>query len=68
MAFRPEAGELPIILAHYDLCLWLIPAIGKYPRDHRFTLGERTENRLLTILERLLRASLTTIERFNSTV
>ncbi|TWT40858.1 hypothetical protein KOR42_48540 [Thalassoglobus neptunius] len=48
--------DLPIIRAWYELTVWLIPKIGKFPRDIRFTLGERIETRVLTVLELLIRA------------
>ena len=32
--------ELPIIRAFYDFVLWLTPKIAKFPRNHRFVLGE----------------------------
>lgn len=41
----------------YDLVLWIIQHVGKFPRSHRFVLGDRIENRMLTVLELLLRAS-----------
>jgi len=37
--------ELPVIRAAYELVVWLIPKIGKFPRDLRFTLGEWIEGR-----------------------
>jgi len=39
-----------------DLLHWAIPAVQKFPRSFRFTLGERIERRLYHILEHLLRA------------
>jgi len=39
-----------------DLLLWAVPAVGRFPRNLRFTLGERIERRLYAILEGLLRA------------
>ena len=30
----------------YDFILWAVPKINKFPRDHRFTLGERMCNLL----------------------
>ena len=54
---RPD--ELPIIRAYYELILWLIPKIGKFSRDHRFTLGQRMEILLYEILEKLIRAKFT---------
>ena len=37
------ADELPIIRAHYDFMLWLTPKMSKFPREHRFTVGQRIE-------------------------
>lgn len=48
--------ELPVIRALYDFILWLSPKIAKFPRDHRFVLGERLERQLYGILENLIRA------------
>ncbi len=28
--------------AHYQLLMWLIPALEKFPKAHKFTLGDRT--------------------------
>ena len=38
----------------YDLLKWLMPTVSKFPREKRFTLGERIENKLLSVLELLL--------------
>jgi hypothetical protein len=36
------AGTLPTAVAKaYDVLLWLIPHVGKFPRSHRFVLGDR---------------------------
>jgi hypothetical protein len=40
-----------------ELLLWMIPQLEKLPRKRRFTLGEKIENRLLTILESLVTAA-----------
>jgi hypothetical protein len=55
--------ELPIIRAFYDLTVWLIPKIAKFPRDHRFVLGERIERQLYGILENLIRAKYTRLRK-----
>ncbi len=55
--------ELPIIRVFYDFMLWLIPKIGKFPRDQRFVLGERMERQLHVVLENLIRARYTTVRR-----
>lgn len=39
MARRTEE-ELPIIRATYDYALVLLPQIEKFPREHRYALGE----------------------------
>jgi hypothetical protein len=57
---RPSRDdELPIIRAYYDLLLWLMPKMSKFPREHRFTLGQRMERLLCEILEKLIRAKFT---------
>ncbi len=37
----------------YDLTLWLIHKVEKFPRSHRFTLGDRIIGRALDLLEAL---------------
>ncbi len=51
-----EGAELPVIQACYDFTVWLLPKLGKLPRDLRFTLGEKIERLTLCILEGLIRA------------
>ncbi len=41
----------------HQLLLWMIPLLIKFPRVHRFTLGERLESGLLAILELLVEAA-----------
>ena len=41
----------------HDLLKWLIPLLDKFPRNRRFTLGERLENGLLQVLEGLVEAA-----------
>ncbi len=48
--------ELPVIRATYEFIAWAVPKVGKFPRDLRFTLGERIERQLLLLLELLIRA------------
>lgn len=48
--------ELPVIRAFYDFAVWLVPLVGKFPRQHRFVLGERIERQLYGVLENLVRA------------
>jgi hypothetical protein len=51
--------ELPIITRTYDLVLWSCRHTSKFPRSHRFVLGERIERRLYDLLETLLQARYT---------
>lgn len=41
----------------YDLILWMIPSLSKFPRDQRFLLGDRIQTTLLDVLESLAEAS-----------
>jgi hypothetical protein len=43
----------------YDLILWLLNQIPKFPRSHRFVLGDRMENVALEMLELLIEAAYT---------
>ena len=49
----------PAIEAHYRFLLWLIPTIEKFPRTHKFTVGERIEKTALDVLEALIEATYT---------
>jgi hypothetical protein len=50
--------ESPIFSRTHDLLLWLIPQATKFPRAHRFGLGERVTRRALDFQETLLAAGL----------
>ena len=41
----------------HSLITWLIPLLDNFPRNRRFTLGERLESGLLDILELLVEAA-----------
>ena len=41
----------------HELLLWMIPQLDKFPRSRRFTLGERLESGLLTVLAHLVEAA-----------
>ena len=38
----------------HDFLLWLIPHLDKFPRNRRFTLGERLKTGMLEVLEQLV--------------
>lgn len=41
----------------HELLAWMIPQLDHFPRNRRFTLGERIETGLLLVLEHLIRAA-----------
>ncbi|MBI2876701.1 MAG: diversity-generating retroelement protein Avd [Candidatus Tectomicrobia bacterium] len=49
--------ELKVVTQTYDLVMWLLPQVSKFPRDYRFVLGDRIINGALDILELLVEAS-----------
>jgi len=51
--------ELIVITKTYDLILWSCNHTIKFPRNHRFVLGERIERNLYDLLETLIRAKYT---------
>jgi hypothetical protein len=51
--------ELTVITKAYDLIPWSCNHTGKFPRNHRFVLGERIERNLYDLLEILIRAKYT---------
>ena len=52
--------ESPIFSKTYDFLLWLIPQAQKFPRIHRFGLGERVVRKGLDLQETLIAAGLST--------
>src|SRR3989338_6540356 len=48
-----------IITKAYDFLLYLIPQISKFPRQQRYTLGERLESMTLNLLSLLVEARYT---------
>jgi len=45
-----------VITKIYDLLLYLIPQLGKFPRDQKFILADRIETALLDLLEDMIEA------------
>ena len=56
MAAPKTQIELTVITKTYDLILWSCNHTGKFPRNHRFVLGERIERNLYHLLETLITA------------
>ncbi|MDJ0805856.1 MAG: diversity-generating retroelement protein Avd [Gammaproteobacteria bacterium] len=64
MTTKPKKSSVPKAVEDTrELLLWMIPQLDKLPRKRRFTLGEKLENRLLTILESLVTAAYTSDKR-----
>lgn len=47
----------PVLEKTYQFLVWLLPTVEKFPRAHKFTLGERTQALALTVLEGLIEAN-----------
>src|SRR5580704_12757279 len=50
MADLKRHEELVVITKTYDLILWSCQHTGRFPRNHRFVLGERIERNLYATL------------------
>ena len=51
--------ELIVITKTYELILWSCNHTSRFPRNHRFVLGERIERNLYGLLETVIRAKYT---------
>lgn len=49
--------ELTIYQKHYDLMLYAIPLLNKYPKSQRYILGQQTANVLLDIGRLIVQAN-----------
>jgi hypothetical protein len=54
-----ERNELLVITKTYDLIAWACGHTSRFPRNHRFVLGERLERNLYDLLETLIEARYT---------
>jgi hypothetical protein len=45
--------------AHYRFLAWLVPAVEKFPKSHKFTIGHRVQTIALDVLEALVEATYT---------
>jgi hypothetical protein len=53
------AEELKVLQKAYDLCVYLVPQVNKFPRDFKFTLGDRIVNAAFDVVEALVEARYT---------
>lgn len=56
MAVKRSSKELAVISQTHDLLVWTLRHTARFPRSHRFGLGERVEAKLHTLMELLLAA------------
>ena len=54
-----QQEELTVITKTYDLILWTCNHTSRFPRNHRFGLGDRIERGLYELLETLITAKYT---------
>ena len=50
--------ESPIFTKTYDLLLWLIPATQKFPKDQRFVLAKRIQDKVFEFQEAIIAAGM----------
>ena len=55
-----KTEELVIITKTYALILWSCNHTSRFPRQHRFVLGERLERTLYDLLETLIQGHIST--------
>lgn len=48
--------ELSIITSTYDFMKYIVPIASRFPKNHRYQIGERIENLVFDILELLIDA------------
>ena len=51
------ANSVNVLTKRHDLLLYLIPQLGKFPRDQKFLLVDRIQTKLMDVQERCFRAS-----------
>jgi hypothetical protein len=50
-------GTPQIVTSMYDLLLYLVPQVSKFPKSQRYLLGERLESACFDVLELLISAT-----------
>ena len=54
-----QRGEVIAVTRCYRIALWIFERVARFPKNHKYTLGQRLENTILDILENLIEASYT---------
>ena len=52
-----DTKELSIYQKYYDLMLYSLPIIGRFPKDQRFILGQQIENQMIEIAKMIVHAN-----------
>lgn len=53
---QKERKEITALTKTYDLLLWIIPQLEKFPKSQRFLLGDRIETIVLDIMDLIIEA------------
>lgn len=51
------AEVMTVVPKTYDLLVWLLPTLAKFPRDQKFLLGDRMRYGLLHLMGTLIEAN-----------
>ena len=54
-----QRGEVIAVTRCYRITLWVFERVSRFPKNHKYTLGQKAENTMLEILENLIEASYT---------
>jgi len=70
MSQATKLNPVSAVQKAYDFMLWMFPHIAKYPREHKFALGDSIRTSTLGVLELLIQAQysrdkLSSLERAN---
>ncbi len=53
---KKTVKEVTALTRTYDLILWIVPVLAKFPKGQKYLLGDRIESLLLEVLELLIQA------------
>jgi len=59
-----QTSNVPAVITKiYDVLMWLLPQLEKFPRAHRYVLGKRLEEQLYELLDLTIDAAYTRDKR-----
>ena len=62
-AAKPDGAGAIVVQKAYELTVWITRKVDKFPRSHRYTVGDRLVLRALDITEALTKAAYSTDKR-----